>query len=180
MVPPQNTYNIATVIWDVLDDAQKTALNADMVARAGIQNIRIIATNSNTKFPYYSPTGTTAENYFKRLKSYFASQNFKPADHKEVMGTILQDKQRLWLEANHDGITTWNEFEAKFKAKADTYTEQRERIIYVNNRRQHLNEPLESFVYDMKRLIKQISPGESENASSKSIPRVYRNYERSQ
>ena len=178
MVPPPNTYDIATVVWDALDDAQKTNLNTDMAVRPGTQNIRIIATNSNTKFPYYSPTEPTAENYFKRLKSDFASQNFKPADHKEVMGTILQDEQRVWLGANRDEITTGNEFEAKFKAKYHTCTEQRKRIIYVNNRRKYLNKPLESFVYDMKRLIKQISPGESENSSSKSIPRVYRNYER--
>ena len=178
MAPPPNTYTIGNVVWNVLDVNQNTTLNTDMAARAGTRNIRIIATNSNTKFPYYSPTGTTAENYLKRLKSYFASQNFKPADHKEVMGTILQDEQRVWLGANRDEITTANKFEAKFKAKYHTYTEQRERIIYVNNRRTYLNKPLESFVYDMKRLIKQISPGESENSSSKSIPRVYRNFER--
>ena len=168
MAPPPNTYTIGNVVWNVLDVNQNTTLNTDMAARAGTRNIRIIATNSNTKFPYYSLTETTAENYFKRLKSYFASQNFKPADHVGGMGTILPDEQRLWLEATKDKRTTWNEFEAKFKAKYHTCTEQRERIIYVNNRRKYLNEPLESFVYGSKRLSKQISPRESEDSSSKS------------
>src|SRR5271154_2899093 len=120
----------------------------------------INAPNPNLRIPQYNAKLVTADHYLDDIETYFRAQHHTEDRWVNLVTTILSKENKQWYDINKEGIRTWDQFRRAFNRKFDSPTVQKERITILHTRRKQANEPVETFVYDMVSLSKQVYPNE--------------------
>ncbi len=129
-------------------------------------SMRVVPLNPAINIPIYDENNMTSDTFFKQCELYLKSQGFqKPQFHEMVRVILASDpSKKLWYDNVAIAITSWEEFRVSFKEKYDSPLIQERRKDRLR-RRQHINEPVENYVYEIVNLSRQISPDEEEKIS---------------
>src|SRR5665811_2085364 len=107
----------------------------------------------------YHARRMTASSYLKELEGYFSRQGVQDDKRVEVLPTVLNRETKAWFEHlradNHDCLS-WDEFSTAFKDKYDSYQDKQERLNYLVTRVQKEDEPVETFIWEMMSLAKEV------------------------
>ncbi len=165
------TNPIPTAVLNALSPTKKAALEAwARTATAPVFNlttptIKIRQPNINVKIPKYDPFRKTATGYLEEVEAYFKSQGVDKAEFLEVVPTVLEDHTISWLRSKKTAGYNWDTFKTDFTARFDDVATQQRRQNYLVTRRQKEDEPVETFVWEMMDLAKQVFPTETTAAS---------------
>jgi hypothetical protein len=124
-----------------------------------IDSIVVRQPNQNVKVPRYDKKKMTAEFYLKEVKSYFAAQGITNNLVTAIISILDQEVKAWYHHIKTEGMT-WEEFCLRFIAKYDTWVDRQTRLQLLINRRQKEDEPIESFVWEMMSIAKQVFPNE--------------------
>ncbi len=156
---------IPTAVLNALSPGKQAALHAwARTAVAPVINlptVRVRQANINIKIPNYDPLRKTATGYLEEVEAYFKSQGVEEAEFLEVVSTVLEDHTISWLRSKRVIGYTWAQFKADFTARFDGVAAQQRRQNYLVTRKQREDEPVETFVWEMMDLAKQVFPTET-------------------
>lgn len=129
-------------------------------------SMRVVPMNPAINIPIYDEANMTSETFFNQCELYLQSQGFQQPQFHELIRIILgsDPSKKLWYDNVATNIKSWNEFRVAFKAKFDSALVQERRKDRLR-RKQHINEPVESYVYEIVNLSRQITPDEDESIS---------------
>lgn len=129
--------------------------------------VRVAKINPNVPIPTYHPYKMTASYYLLEVEKYFTNQGYPQAQFLYMVTTILAPDAKAWCEHIKTDDLTWVEFKARFEAKYDSWQDKQNRIAHITKKRQRNNEAVETFIWEMMRLSKQVYPNETEENAVK-------------
>ena len=171
--PPLNTttvtMSIPQAVLDALDDTQKAALEAwarcHTAPVINIPTVKVKQLNHNVKPPQYDSRKQNSTSYLDELEAYFKHQGFEIGEYVDVLPTVLPEHMKSWLRNKKVVGYNWGKFRADFAARFDSTSDKSRRQHYLATRKQRDDEPIESFIWEMMDLAKQVYPTEDEATS---------------
>lgn len=129
-------------------------------------SMRSVPLNPAISVPLYDEGNMTSQTFFSQCELYLQSQGFQSPQFHEVIRIILASdpSKKLWYDNVSASIKSWEDFKNEFRVKYDSPLVQERRKDRLR-RKQHINEPVENYVYEIVNLSRQISPGEEESIS---------------
>lgn len=130
-----------------------------------IPTVKVKQLNSNLKVPTYHALKKSGATYIDELESYFKSQGLEQADFLEALPAAVDEEIKAWYRHKKTTGYNWAKFKVDFLARYDSDSYKQRRQQFLVNRKQKENEPVESFIWEMMDLAKQVFPIETTTAS---------------
>jgi len=126
-----------------------------------IPAVRVRQPNLNIKVPKYNPFKKTATAYLEEVEAFLKNQGAVEAEFLELVPTVLEDHTISWFRSKKVAAYTWAQFKTDFEARYDNTITKQLRQNHLVTRKQRDDEPVETFVWEMMDLSKQVFPGET-------------------
>ena len=112
-----------------LDENIRELVNQMVAQKLAEANRVVKVTNVNTciELPVYNSKVMTSETFFRKIRSYLTAQGYEPRVFHELLPMVLKGQYKLWLDSVSSTINSWDDFTAKFRARFDNESVQRER-----------------------------------------------------
>ena len=163
---------------ETASDSQAGAPEATLSTSTNTGNVITVFTpNNSVKPPVFKSREQTADSYLHSVELYLISQGHPNDKWLSLVPTLLSKENKLWWDLNRDVIKSWKDFKALFIKKNDTVAHRQERARILYSRQQKSTEPVDSYVYDMISLARQVNPNESleesvRRAQNSLVPRL--------
>ena len=149
---------------DLVDSLQKQVLdlNDEVVSiHAKVKKLEGAHGNSGIfAAPVYEASSMTPDHFIKEAETYFKWKGIDPAEWHKLVGKMIpleSDTARWWrvaVELAH----TWKDFCDAFKNYEECSANKDLLLEKLYNKRQKLDEPFETFCWDMYYLFHKIDP----------------------
>jgi len=152
--------NFPLGVWRTLSDEAKQAVLD--YTNSVIQNINVSVSNvnQNVPVPTFNPKTMTADTYLSDLESYFTTQGIRKEIWLSTVGTLLYNEFKLWYNYKRKEIEDWAEFKREFRSQFDTAAHKTDRSVLLLTKVQKDNETVQSYVWAMMELARQVNPTE--------------------
>src|SRR5665811_280978 len=131
----------------------KKAMQSNIVVTP---HVMVRQLDTNVKIPIYYPMRTTAKTYLKEVVAYLKKQQIPDSDYLDVLPTILNRETKAWFDHIKTSTLSFKDFCTLFIAKYDTWQHQEARLNNLVTKVQRDDEPVETFVWDVLALCKQV------------------------
>lgn len=116
--------------------------------------------NIEIPVPTFDPLKSTPQIFIQKVERYFMAQNYPKDQFLYLLPTVLSPELEVWWDRVQNSIFTWEQFTVAFIAMNEQINDDDDRIRFLENRTQSVDEPIHSFIYDMEMLSMSIFPSE--------------------